>query len=326
MENLGPRPPVIIRRIVRRRHEDHGGAWKVAMADFALAMMALFLVLWIINNSSEEQRMAISGFFQDPKAYDQGKLMPSSSPIDLGGSPSVLTNQGDEGDASPDSVIELRQNRIRSPDANDDPDIEALKERIEQLIMASQRLGPFRNQIMIDITREGLRLQIVDLRDRPMFESGSADLRYYTEDILWELAPIMSIALVGGVKLAITGHTDNEPGTSSQYPEDDGNWRLSALRADAARKALMEAGVTREQIAEVIGVGDTQPYDPANPSAPINRRIVLLLQNPKPGENAAAALVRQKAGVEQSGSQLKRLQQQRDRPDNPYDNPPNQLE
>jgi chemotaxis protein MotB len=326
MENLGPQPPIIIRRIVRRQHEDHGGAWKVAMADFALAMMALFLVLWIINNSSEEQRMAISGFFQDPKAYDQGKLMPSSSPIDLGGSPSVLANQGDEGDASPDAVIELRQNRIRSPDANDDPDTEALKERIQQLIMASQRLGPFRNQIMIDITREGLRLQIVDLRDRPMFETGSADLRYYTEDILWELAPILSIALLGGVKLAITGHTDNEPGTSSPYPEDDGNWRLSALRADAARKALMEAGVTREQIAEVIGVGDTQPYDLANPSAPVNRRIVLLLQNPKPGENAAAAQARQKAGVEQSGSQLNRLQQQRDRPDNPYDNPPNQLE
>ena len=326
MENLGPKTPIVIRRVVRRRHEDHGGAWKVAMADFALAMMALFLVLWIINNSSEEQRMAISGFFQDPRAYEDGKLMPSSSPIDLGGSPSVNKLQGDEGSQSPDTVIELRQNRIRSPDDHDDPDSEALRERIEQLIVASQRLGPFRNQIMLDITREGLRLQIVDSRDRPMFASGSADLQYYTEDILWELAPILSVALAGGIRLVITGHTDNERGSNSPYPEDDNNWRLSALRADAARKALMEAGIAREQIAEVVGVGDTQPLDPATPTAPVNRRIVLLLQNPPPSEQREQDLKARQQGFEQSLQRLEQLQEQRNRADNPYDNPPNRLE
>lgn len=326
MENLGPQPPIIVRRGRRSRHEDHGGAWKVAMADFALAMMALFLVLWIINNSSEEQRMAISGFFQDPQAYKDGKLMPSSSPIDLGGSPSVLALQGDQGSDTPDSMIELRQSRIRSPDNNDDPDSEALRERIEQLVVASQRLGPFRNQLMLDITREGLRLQIVDAGDRPMFESGSDRLQYYTEDILWELAPILSTALTGGVRLVITGHTDNERGSNSPYPEDDGNWKLSALRADAARRALMEAGVQKEQIAEVSGVGDAQPYDPDNPRAPVNRRIVLLLQNPKPDETSGSALQARQQGLEQSGDRLRQLQQQRERPDNPYDNPPNQLE
>lgn len=323
MENLGPKTPIIIRRVARRRHEDHGGAWKVAMADFALAMMALFLVLWIINNSSEEQRMAISGFFQDPKAYEDGKLMPSSSPIDLGGSPSVMTNLGDEGTNAADTVLELRQNRIRSPDNNNDPDSEALKERIEQLIVASQRLGPFRNQIMIDITREGLRLQIIDSRDRPMFASGSADLQFYTEDILWELAPILSVALVGGMRLVITGHTDNERGSNSPYPEEDNNWKLSALRADSARKALMEAGLDRKQIAEVVGVGDTQPLDLANPQAPANRRIVLLLQNPPLNQQDPQALQQRQQGFEQSLDALQKLQEQRNRADNPYDNPPN---
>ncbi|MGB1092220.1 MAG: flagellar motor protein MotB, partial [Oceanobacter sp.] len=92
MENLGQETPILVRRGKKARHEDHGGAWKVAMADFALALMALFLVLWIINNSNEDQREAIAGYFQDPKAFTEGQLAPSSSAINLGGTPAAVNS------------------------------------------------------------------------------------------------------------------------------------------------------------------------------------------------------------------------------------------
>ncbi|TNC92284.1 MAG: motility protein MotB [Thalassolituus sp.] len=336
MEKLSPHQNIIVRRYKKGKHEDHGGAWKVAMADFALAMMALFLVLWVINSSNEQQRAAISGYFQDPKAFEEGKRVPSKYVIDLGGSPTTSNNIAVSENIDPDNV--LQADEIESmAEAIEQRRMQDMMAKIQAQINASPTLSPFKNQLLLDITTEGLRLQIVDQTNRPMFDPGSAKLKYYSEDILWEMAPMLA-----GLdhRLSITGHTDASR-LSGQRDEDDLNWGLSSMRADSARRALMEAGVPKEQIAQVIGMGDTAPLDTDNPDASVNRRIAITLLNKKSeetvegrgsaeynfvnGEEVPADDNRIPV-INEAGSLLEQLRKKRERQDNSYDNPPNKQE
>jgi len=336
MENLGPHQNIIIRRSKKGRHEEHGGAWKVAMADFALAMMALFLVLWVINSSNEQQRAAISGYFQDPKAFEEGKRVPSRYVIDLGGSPSTADNIAESEVLDPEKILQAEEIESMA-EAIERQRMEQMKAKIEARIDASPTLSPFKDQLLLDITTEGLRLQIVDQTKRPMFDAGSARLKYYSEDILWELAPMLATM---DHRLSIVGHTDASK-MGGARDEDDANWSLSALRADAARRALMEAGVEKSQIAEVIGMGDTAPLKPDDPYAEVNRRISITLLNKKSEES-----VRDRSGgepevefinggeqqderepvINKAGSLLDELRKKREARDNSYDNPPNKEE
>ena len=336
MENLGPHQNIIVRRYKKAKHDDHGGAWKVAMADFALAMMALFLVLWVINSSNEQQRAAISGYFQDPKAFEEGKKVPSKYVIDLGGSPSTADNIAESESIDPEKI--LQADEIESmAEAIEQRRMEEMKAKIEARIDASPTLSPFKDQFLLDITTEGLRLQIVDQSKRPMFDPGSARLKYYSEDILWELAPLIATM---DHRVSITGHTDSSK-LGGARDEDDGNWSLSSLRADAARRALMEAGVPKSQVAEVIGMGDTAPLKADDPGAEINRRISITLLNKKSEETLrergdtnvefinsddSAAEDARTPVINQAGSLLEQLRKQRESKDNSYDNPPNKNE
>lgn len=341
MENLGQHQNIIVRRIKKGKHGHHGGAWKVAMADFALAMMALFLVLWIINNSNDEQRASISGYFQDPLAYEEGNRVPSPYIIDLGGSPSQADNIAESEVLDPEKILQAEQIESMA-EAIERRRMEIKKAQIEEKINASPTLSPFKNQLLLDITTEGLRLQIVDQTNRPMFDTGSARLKYYSEDILWELAPLMATM---ENRLSISGHTDSSR-MGGVRDEDDANWGLSSLRADAARRALMEAGVPKSQIAQVIGMGDTAPLNNDDPYSPVNRRIAITLLNKKyeegvrdrgddhgiefindGSENPPAESGDQRTPViNRAGSLLEELKQQRESRDNSYDNPPNQEE
>ena len=335
MEKLSPHQNIIVRRYKKGKHEEHGGAWKVAMADFALAMMALFLVLWVINSSNEQERAAISGYFQDPKAFEDGKRVPSKYVIDLGGSPSTSDNIAISETIDPNKI--LQADEIESlADAIEQRRMEQMKADIQAMITASPTLSPFKNQLLLDITTEGLRLQIVDHTNRPMFDQGSARLKYYSEDILWELAPMLSNL---DHRLQITGHTDSSV-IANQRDEDDVNWRLSSMRADSARRALMEAGVPKTQVAQVIGMGDTAPLMPDDPAADVNRRISITMLNKTSDES-----VRDRTGadvefindgdvsedprkpvVNKTGTLLEELRMERERKDNSYDNPPNKSE
>jgi chemotaxis protein MotB len=326
MENLG-QSTIIIKRVKKGRHEDHGGAWKVAMADFAIAMMALFIVLWLTNSSNEEEREAIAGYFQDPLAYEEGKRSPSPYVIDLGGSPSLAEN------TAISEAIESRR-------------LEQLKAEIEAKIDASPTLSPFKNQMTIELTTEGLRIQIVDQTKRPMFNAGSAVLKYYSEDILYELAPML---MTVENKLSITGHTDSDAYYENN-PEDDVNWELSASRANAARRALMEAGVEKNQIAQILGMGDTAPLDINHPESDVNRRIAIVLLNKRSQEGIESRTgttdpniqfinnneteaegttnandVREPV-INSSDSLINDLKNDRERLDNSYDTPPNEAE
>lgn len=338
MENLGQHQNIVVRRVKKGKHEDHGGAWKVAMADFALAMMALFLVLWVINSSNEQERAAISGYFQDPLAYEEGNKVPSAYVIDLGGSPSTADNVAVSETIDPEKMLQAEEIENLA-EAIEQRRMEQMKAQIETKIEASPTLSPFKNQLLLDITTEGLRLQIVDQTKRPMFDPGSAQLKYYSEDILWELAPMMATL---DHRLSISGHTDSSK-IAGVRDEDDVNWSLSSMRADSARRALMEAGVPKVQIAQVIGMGDTAPLKADEPDNPVNRRISITMLNKKSDESirgrAGGADVefvndgaeapdkdQREPAINRAGSLLDELSKQRESQNNSYDNPPNKEE
>lgn len=262
--------PIIIKRkkVVAAGH--HGGSWKVAFADFATAMMAFFLVLWLTATASPEQKQAVEGYFRDPVGFTEGG---SPNPVDLEGSASVVN----------EASLDIEPARIRIKDQVVDELAESLEQRrmeelfqaLKQQIKRDATLQEFKDQLLIDITDEGLRIQIVDRSGRPMFDSGRAELKYYSQDILFKLAK--TLASVNNT-LSITGHTDatafgGRPGYT--------NWELSADRANTARRALVAGGVHQQQIARVIGLSDSVLFNKQDPTAPVNRRISIIVLNSK---------------------------------------------
>lgn len=267
--------PIIIKRVKKYEAGHHGGAWKIAFADFAVAMMAFFLVMWLLSAATPEQKKAISGYFQDPIGFSS-----SASPyvIDLGGTPTPAPDQT----LNPEIPDE---NALRQ--MNPDPDLDSLMEQLdeERLQMLLQELEvkidendllrPYREQILLSITQEGLRIQIVDAENRPMFALGSARLQEYFEDILYMMAGSIS-----GVpnKISIGGHTDAKPFAGSN---GFGNWELSSNRANAARRALQAGGLKEEQVARVTGYASSVLFDREQPLSPVNRRIDIIVLTKK---------------------------------------------
>ncbi|WP_417518414.1 flagellar motor protein MotB [Marinobacter sp.] len=262
--------PIIIKRkkVIAAGH--HGGSWKVAFADFATAMMAFFLVLWLTATASPEQIKAVEGYFRDPVGFTEGG---SPSPVDLEGSASVIN------EASPNiesGQISISENVVDAlSETLEQRRMQDLFQELQQRIEENETLQEFKDQLLIDITEEGLRIQIVDRSGRPMFDSGKAELKYYSQEILFELAKTL-----GAVdnKLSITGHTDATPfGGRPGYT----NWELSAERANTARRALVAGGVRAQQIARVVGLSDSVLFDQDEPTAPVNRRISIIVLNKK---------------------------------------------
>lgn len=262
--------PIIVKRkkVVAGGH--HGGSWKVAFADFATAMMAFFLVLWLTATASPEQIEAVEGYFKDPIGFTDGG---SPNPVDLEGSASVV--ESSSADVA-DTQIQLEDERIEElADTLERRQMEELFQDLQQQIEQSQTLQEFKDQLLIDITDEGLRIQIVDRSQRPMFDSGRAQLKYYSQDILFELAKPLSMV---SNRLSVTGHTDATP--FSGRPGYT-NWELSADRANTARRALVAGGVREQQIARVVGLSDSVLFDQEDPTAPVNRRIAIIVLNKK---------------------------------------------
>ncbi|MCX4027593.1 flagellar motor protein MotB [Endozoicomonas sp. SM1973] len=265
---------IVIKRYKKGGHGHHGGSWKIAFADFATAMMAFFLVLWLISQSTEEQKVIIAGYFQDPTGQSD-KASPYA--IDLGGSPMVSNQSGigspKEHKKQQDKVDELTEVGAKTTlaDQMEKQRLEALLTELKKKVKENPVLRKFKDQLIMDVTPNGLRIQIVDADKKPMFASGSAELKFYFEDILLELAPM--IASVPN-KISIGGHTDATPfGTRDDY----GNWELSADRANTARRTLLFGGVKIKQVAQVVGLGDSVLFDAKKPKSPVNRRIDILI-------------------------------------------------
>jgi len=280
-------PPIIVRR-VRKVNKSHGGAWKVAFADFATAMMAFFLVLWLGESTNQEQKQAISGYFTDPVGFVEGG---SPNVIDLGGSVSVeVIDRLQEGSSKPADVV-MEEDVVGDIASQiEQRKLARLMKEIVDKINSNEQLVAFKDQLIVDITEEGLRIQIVDKRQRPMFDSGDDELKPYFKDILYELA-----ATINSVpnKVSLSGHTDGVPYVGrDQYS----NWELSADRANAARRALVAGGLPKGQISRVVGLASSALYDDADPLHPVNRRISIIVLNRKAqqeieGAETAASLV-----------------------------------
>lgn len=272
--------PIIIKRARRRTAAPHGGSWKIAFADFALAMMAFFLVLWLIESTTELEKRVIAGYFSDPR---------SLSNLGDGGTPHILDLQG-----QPLSIINEGFNLSMLQDDQDRPDpsamendelmdlarsrqieiFESIKEQVEQLITANQEFEWFTDSVTIEVTEDGLSIQIVDRQNRPIFDLGSSQMRGYALEILWAIADILN--QVPNL-ISIYGHTDSLP-----YGDNDGrytNWELSADRANAARRALVEGGLPYSQFVQIIGMGSSMPLDTEDTTSHVNRRIVIMVLN-----------------------------------------------
>ena len=307
------RPLIIVKRYRRVEAGHHGGAWKIAYADFVTAMMAFFLVMWLVTSISKQERAAIFEYFKNP-SMEQGKSVhpapgmmgpggASTSPINMGGgldaprtSITGLPTQLGAGPqqaapaptsapsaptaaqpAAPQTVDKpaasspATEKGSASPQAMENRRLEALLQELRQAISQGQALKPFKDQLLLDIMPEGLRIQIVDSQNRPMFDVGRARLKDYTVAILRSLAPYLASV---PNRISITGHTDATP-----YPgeRDYTNWELSADRANAARRVLVASGLPANKVGRIVGLADSAPIDRAHPLSPVNRRISIIV-------------------------------------------------
>lgn len=285
MSDESSQPIIIVRKVKRAHGGHHGGSWKVAYADFVTAMMAFFLVMWILGVSTSEQRAAISAYFQNPSATPGTATMAPPGKVGPGGASDAVIDMGG-GMNRPHSPDQNQNGRASAADAEtqareqERARLEELKKELQAAIQKSQALAPFKDQLLIDITPNGLRIQIVDKLNRPMFDTGSATLKNYTIQILVELAKFINRV---PNRITLSGHTDDAPYTTDHHYS---NWELSADRANAARRALLQGGLDNDKITEVVGLAAAVPLDKTHPGNPINRRISILVMT-KQAEEAA---------------------------------------
>ncbi len=281
--------PIVIKRIKKVMGGAHGGAWKIAYADFVTAMMAFFLLMWLLGSTSKGDLNGISEYFKTPLkvALMGGTGSGDSSSIIKGGGQDLTRSEGQvkSGELPPEKkIINLKATQeefLRMERKKELDKLKELKANIEKAIDTDIKLKKFKNQILLDLTSEGLRVQIVDEKNRPMFQSGSAELEPYTKDILREIGAMLNEM---PNKISLSGHTDAQP-----YITADGrysNWELSADRANASRRELIKGGITADKIVRVVGLSSAVLFDKAQPLNPINRRISIIVMNKKAEEAA----------------------------------------
>jgi chemotaxis protein MotB len=255
--------------------------------------------MWLITSVSKEQRAAIFDYFKNPSMEEGKSVKPAPGQMGPGGASTSVINLGGGLDArrsstplstglgtprqAPTPVNKAAEDEAEAQriiDAADHKKLESLEQELRQAIDQSQALKPFKDQLLLDITPEGLRIQIVDSQNRPMFDLGSAKLKDYTGEILRQLAPYLNTV---DNHVSLSGHTDVTPYVSQAGYN---NWDLSADRANAARRALEHGGMAPEKIARIVGLSSSVLFDKDNARNPINRRISIIVMT-KRAEEAA---------------------------------------
>lgn len=278
-ENLAQKP-IVIKRIKKVTGGHHGGAWKIAYADFVTAMMAFFLLMWLLGSVTQGDKEGIADYFKTPLkvALQGGDGSGDSASILKGGGEDLTRQTGQRKRADFENLkqsVDLKaaqamQERIELQQ------LKKLKKKIERSIDSNPTLKNFRAQLLLDITTEGLRIQIVDERNRPMFAIGKAELQPYTREILREIGKILNDV---NNKVSLSGHTDATP-----YPSGEksySNWELSADRANASRRELIAGGMNPEKMLRVVGLSSAVLFDKSDPYNPFNRRISIIVMNKK---------------------------------------------
>ena len=270
--------PIIIKRIKKTGHAAHGGAWKIAYADFVTAMMAFFLLMWLLGSTTDGDKKGIADYFQSPLkiALAGGSGSGDSNSVLKGGGESLTSTVGQvkKGDVEAQrntiNLHKLKAEQVRAEIAR----LEDLKQEIQQKMQSSEKLKELSSQIRLDMTRDGLRIQIVDDQNRPMFASGSAVIAPYMKDLLREIGSVLTEV---PNRLTLEGHTDAQP-----FPGGDrgySNWELSSDRANASRRELLAGGLADDRVLRVQGLAHSQPFDEKDPLAPTNRRISIIVMN-----------------------------------------------
>jgi chemotaxis protein MotB len=268
--------PIIIKRVKKGGHAAHGGAWKIAYADFVTAMMAFFLLMWLLGSTTEGDKKGISDFFSSPMkvALTGGNGSGGSTSVINGGGTDITKQVGQVKMGSEDPIqkkkaMEALKAEMAKQDAKK---LAVLSGKIAAAIANSPNLSEFASQIRLDTTPDGLQIQIIDDQRRPMFDSGSAVVKPYMRNIL----RAVGLALVDvDNKISLDGHTDRAPYGSGERGYS--NWELSADRANASRRELVLAGMPEHKLARVMGLSSSLPIEPQDPMAPANRRISILV-------------------------------------------------
>ena len=275
--------PIIVKRIKKHGGGHHGGAWKIAYADFVTAMMAFFLLMWLLGSTSKGDLKGISGYFKTPLkvAMQGGSGSGDSSSVIPGGGKDLTRKDGQVAASSdPSAQKKVNINAARAAvEAEDAQRLKSLKDKIETAIETNPVLVKYKNQLLLDITTEGLRIQIVDEQNRPMFALAKADLQSYTKEILHEIGFVLNDV---PNRIGLSGHTDSTP-----YMSETGysNWELSADRANASRRELIVGGMADAKVLRVVGLASAANLDKADPFNPINRRISILVMNKRTEES-----------------------------------------
>jgi chemotaxis protein MotB len=272
--------PIIVKRIKKSGGGHHGGAWKIAYADFVTAMMAFFLLMWLLGSTTKGELQGIAEYFQTPLkvAFGGGSGSGDSSSIIQGGGKDLTRQIGQINKA--ENPVQKKTYDLKAAQADlerlDASRLKALKGRIEAAIDANPTLKQFKKQLLIDITTEGLRIQIVDEKNRPMFAISKAQLEPYTKEILHDIGHTLNDV---PNKISLSGHTDASPysGGGAGYS----NWELSADRANSSRRELIAGGMDENKILRVVGLASAVPLDSKDPFNPINRRISIIVMNKK---------------------------------------------
>ena len=281
--------PIIIKRIKKGGHAAHGGAWKIAYADFVTAMMAFFLLMWLLGSTTEGDKKGLADYFASPlklSLLGGGSGSGDSSHVVKGGGQDFTRTTGQvkrgevEATRSTINVHQLKAEQVRAEVAR----LESLKKAIQERIEGNPKFKAMAGQILLEMTPDGLRIQIVDADQRPMFTSGSAVVQSYMRDLLRDMGAVLADV---PNRLTLEGHTDALPfgGGERGYS----NWELSADRANASRRELLAGGLPEDQVLRVQGLAASNPFDRRDPAAPANRRISIIVMTREAEERVFAA-------------------------------------
>ncbi len=269
--------PIIVKKVKKGGHAVHGGAWKIAYADFVTAMMAFFLLMWLLGSTSEGDKKGLSDYFNAPfkVAMMGGTGAGASNSILPGGGRDLTQRSGQSPQGSGADPIQKKMATamVKAEIARQDAKtLAGLSAKISAVIANSPKLIEFSSQIRLSTTPDGLQIQIVDDQRRAMFDSGSAVLKPYMRDILKEIG-----AALNGVenKISLDGHTDRAP--YSNAARGYSNWELSSDRANASRRELVAAGMPDDKLARVVGLASSILLEPESPMSPVNRRISIIV-------------------------------------------------
>ena len=270
--------PIIIKKVKKGGHAAHGGAWKIAYADFVTAMMAFFLLMWLLGSTTDGDKKGIADYFGSPLkvAMAGGSGAGDASSVVKGGGTDLTRANGQVKQGDIDAKRKTLQLKALKADQRraEVARLESLKKKVEDVLAANPKLAALQSQIRLEMTRDGLRIQIVDEQNRAMFDSGSAVVKPYMRELLREIGLVLAEV---PNRLTLEGHTDAQPFGAGERGYS--NWELSSDRANASRRELGAGGLPEDRVLLVQGLASSVLFEPADPLNPVNRRISILVMN-----------------------------------------------